>query len=391
MNRNSLLSHNSGTYTSPGTPDYLDNSNVGGIQKGWCSERVPMPVNPSRRHLSAAGLMPFNSGRTLPSKWDDAERWITSPVMGYGVSKNSSKLQSQRQSKSMSGPLGTPGTVCYSNYSLAMPVQQVGSVRNFMAGSPFTTGVLVPDGLSIHYGNGNGGHCKPVLTVNNVGQDVSLPGWSDLLSESSLPSSRDEKLEDTKDSEDIVSRVVSRQDMATQMSPTGSSHSSPEGISSFSTSPRAILSLVESNSNCSAKLEVRDVQVDKRALTIRQFKEKGSPDVEDLTSPWDAEATNNTSKLQRDEAKITAWENLQKAKAEAKIRKLEMKLEKKRSAAMDKILNKLRISQMKAQDMRSSISDSHASQIPRTSHKVVSFRKYIKMRSLSGWFSCHAC
>ena len=33
---------------------------------------------------------------------------------------------------------------------------------------------------------------------------------------------------------------------------------------------------------------------------------------------------NVTFRLQREEAKITAWENLQKAKAEAAIRKLEV-------------------------------------------------------------------
>ncbi|KAJ1419131.1 Remorin, C-terminal [Sesbania bispinosa] len=60
-----------------------------------------------------------------------------------------------------------------------------------------------------------------------------------------------------------------------------------------------------------------------------------------------------TSGLQREEAKIIAWESLQKAKAEAAIRKLEMKLEKKRSSSMDKILNKLRRAQMKAEKMRS--------------------------------------
>lgn len=32
------------------------------------------------------------------------------------------------------------------------------------------------------------------------------------------------------------------------------------------------------------------------------------------------------SRLQREEAKITAWENLQKAKAEAAIRKLEVRV-----------------------------------------------------------------
>uniref|UniRef100_A0A5B6ZR65 Remorin C-terminal domain-containing protein n=1 Tax=Davidia involucrata TaxID=16924 RepID=A0A5B6ZR65_DAVIN len=389
MKKNSLSSHNSGTYTSPGTPDYRD-CNVGAIQQGWCSERVPLPANNSRRHISTASLLPFNSGRTLPSKWDDAERWITSPVLGYGVSKTS-LAQPQRRPKSKSGPLGAPGTVYYSNYSPAMPVLQGGGVRNLLVGSPLTTGVLIADGLTIHYGGGNGAQSNPVHTENNMARATSLPGWSDLLSESSSPSSQDEKLDGTKDSQTMVSRVVSRRDMATQMSPEGSTRSSSKERSPFSTSPPSNLPIVEPHSNHPVKLEVRDVQVDKRATVIRQSRKKRSPDVEHLSSSRDVVESAKNTKFQREEAKITAWENLQKAKAEAAIRKLEMKLEKKRSASMDKILNKLRIAQMKAQEMRSSISDSHACQAPRISYKLVSFRKYIKMGSLCGCFTCHAC
>ncbi|KAI3806619.1 hypothetical protein L1987_22529 [Smallanthus sonchifolius] len=54
-----------------------------------------------------------------------------------------------------------------------------------------------------------------------------------------------------------------------------------------------------------------------------------------------------TQKICRDfgtlDKRITALENLQNAKAEASIRKLEMKLEKKKLESMDKIMNKLRI------------------------------------------------
>ncbi|THG00096.1 hypothetical protein TEA_012392 [Camellia sinensis var. sinensis] len=348
MRKHSLLSRNSGTYTSPGTPDYRD-GNAGGIQKGWSFGKSATAFKQQSEHISAAALMPFNSGRTLPSKWDDAE----------------------------SGPLGAPGVGCFSNYSPAMPVLQGGaSVRDFIAGSPFTTGVIVPDGLSIHYGCNNGAQSNPLLmlTGNAMARAGSLPGWSDLLNE---------KLDGAKDAETMVSRVVSRRDMATQMSPRDSTGSSPKGRSSFSTSPPSILPIVESHSNDSAKLEIRDVQVDKRATVTKQAKKhgvrkikNGSPDVKNLTSSWDiAEAANNMSKLEREEAEITAWENLQKAKAEAAIRKLEMKLEKKRSASMDKILNKLRIAQMKAQEMRSSKSDSSAQLVAKTSHKVVFFRK----------------
>ncbi|XP_059641476.1 uncharacterized protein LOC132283535 [Cornus florida] len=384
MKKNSLLTHNSGTHTSPATPDYQD-GNVGGIQKGWCSERVP-PTNSGRRHIGAAALMPFNSGRTLPSKWDDAERWITSPISQSSVSKTL-LVQPQRRPKSKSGPLGVPGTVYYSNHSPTVPVLQGGSVRS----SPFTTGVLLTDGLSIQYGGGNKLHPNPGHTNSNMARTASLLGWSDLLSESSLPSSQDEKFEGTKASEAMVSPVVSRRDMATQMSPEGSTHSSPQGRSLFATSPPSILPSVKPHNNHSTKLEVRDVQVDKRATVTWQLKNNGSPDVKELTSSSNvAEAAKDMSKFQREEAKITAWENLQKAKAEAAITQLEMKLEKKRSASMDKILNKLKIAEMKAQEMRSSVSDNHSPQIRRSYDKVLVLRKYVKIGSLRNWFTCHA-
>ncbi|KAI8535135.1 hypothetical protein RHMOL_Rhmol10G0152000 [Rhododendron molle] len=359
MKEHSLMSRNMGIYSSPGTPDYHD-GNVGSIRKGWNSERVPLPSNSSRRHINAAALMPFNSGRTLPSKWDDAERWITSPVSGLGVSRPLPQ-QPQRRPKSKSGPIGGPGVDSFSNYSPAPQLLQGGSVRDFMAGSPFTTGVLVPDGMSIQYGGHNVVQSSLVHTGTAMGRTASLLGWSDTLTESSSPSSRVrewgkrkdeveivkiivdhqmagvstyEKLVGTKDAETTVSRVVSRRDMATQMSPTDSTRSSatsPKDRLSFSTSPPSILPVLEPYSNHSAKLEIRDVQVDKRVTVTRQsgkhgvrMKQNESPVVEDLTSTWDiSKATRNISKLQKEEAKIAAWENLQKAKAEAAVRKLE--------------------------------------------------------------------
>ncbi|KAL3526782.1 hypothetical protein ACH5RR_011438 [Cinchona calisaya] len=385
---------NSGAYTSPGTPEYGD-SYGRGIPKGWSSERVPLPTNSSRKHISAAALMPFNSGRALPSKWDDAERWITSPISGYGLCKTST-LQPQRQPKSKSGPLGTPGLMYLPNYSPTAPVLEGGSGRNFMAGSPFTTGVLLPDGLSSHYGTGNVAKSNSLYAENAIAHASSVPGISDFLSEPSNPSSQDDKLDDCKEAERSVSRVVSRRDMATQMSPKGSTHSSPKGSSSFSAFPLPIPTAADQLNHYSTKVEVRDVQVDKGATVTRQSKKhrarkkrQKSSDLEDIASHWDvSEAGKSSSKLQREEAKITAWENLQKAKAEAAIRKLEMKLEKKRSTSMDKILNKLRAAQTKAQEMRSSITENQALRSSKISHKVL-FGKYVKTTSLSHCFSCY--
>lgn len=64
----------------------------------------------------------------------------------------------------------------------------------------------------------------------------------------------------------------------------------------------------------------------------------------------------------------------------------QMKLEKKKSSSMDKILNKHRDAQTKAQEMRRGMSESVSSQ---PSRKFRTLRKYIT-NSLSGCFRCHS-
>ncbi|XP_065634227.1 uncharacterized protein LOC112003292 isoform X2 [Quercus suber] len=402
-----------GTFPSPGTPNYRHASV--GMQKGWSSERVPSHSNGgggggggNRRQLATStSLLPFNNGRTLPSKWEDAERWIFSPVSGdSGSSRNSVQpqqpLPQQRRPKSKSGPLGPPGVAYYSLYS---PIFDGGNVGNFVvAGSPFSAGVMAADGLAMRGGGGGGGNGGGFIGRNEpcMARSVSVHGYSEMLNQSSLPGSRDEKNDGVKDAGTDISRGVSRRDMATQMSPEGSSHSSPERRLSFSASNPSALPIVELQSVPSSKLEVRDVQVDERVTMTRwskkhkaRFPGKGSDNVDnwkkkDLdaqSSDWDIKTI---SKLKREEAKINAWENLQKAKAEAAIRKLEMKLEKKRSSSMDKIMNKLRSAQKRAQEMRSSMLANQAHQVTGASHKVISFRRTRQMGSLSGCFTCHA-
>ncbi|XP_062097837.1 uncharacterized protein LOC133803737 isoform X2 [Humulus lupulus] len=377
----SLTSRRSGNFPSPGTPNYRHLSV--GMQKGWSSERVPSHSNGGRKHMSAL-LVPFNNGKTLPSKWEDAERWIFSPVSGDGALRSSFQ-QPQRRPKSKSGPLGPPGIAYYSLYSPAIPMFEGGNVGNFMASSPFSAGVIAPDGLAIRP-NGYGG-AFPARTEPCLARSVSVHGCSEMLSQSSMPVVEDENQDGIKDSAANVSRAVSRRDMATQMSPEGSTHSSPKAGISFSNSNPSILPIVELESAPSCKSEVRDVQVDERVIMTRwskkhraRFSGKGSEIFEnwkkkdgDARSPaWDlSDTTRSISKVKREEAKITAWENLQKAKAEAAIRKLEMKLEKKRSSSMDKIMKKLKSAQKRARDMRNSVSTNQAHQVSRSNHKVV--------------------
>lgn len=393
-----------GTFPSPGTPNYRHNSF--GMQKGWSSERVPLHNNGGRKHTNNPALLTLNSGRTLPSKWEDAERWIFSPISGDGVVRNSVPLP-QRRPKSKSGPLGPPGIAYYSLYSPAAPAYEGGTFGNFITGSPFSAGVISTNGLGIHSGGHEGafhGQTEP-----SMARSLSVHGCSEMLgqlSSTGLQEESGENLTTVKDSGTDVSRVVSRRDMATQMSPESSVHSSPKTRPSISASSSSAMHMFELGA-VTSKLEIRDVQVDNQVTMTRWSKkhkasfpwkesldDKRKKDADAVSRCSDLDIPNigkSISKVKREEAKITAWENLQKAKADAAIRKLEMKLEKKRATSMDKIMNKLKSAQKRAQEMRSSVMANQSPQDNRTSSiKSLSFYRTRHMGSLSGCFTCHA-
>ncbi|KAG6522064.1 hypothetical protein ZIOFF_019198 [Zingiber officinale] len=427
----------SGTFTSPGTPTYRHGAGAAAYQKGWCSERVPLPAHNNRRYGGGGVLLQFANGRALPSKWEDAERWIFSPVSGDGVGRPF--VQSHhRRPKSKSGPLGPPAGLGLrgSNYSLASPLVPCfdsGRVGNFAANSPFLAGVLIPErGFSGNGGRGRGncrggiglvggamegdGKANSTTGEPSMFRSASVHGWSDNLieSSSSIPSSQalhftkssldhyaDGKFDCSREAASMISSSILRKDVATQMSTDGSTSSSPREKPSSPSSASA--SAIEELASHFSKLEVRDVQVDDSVTVTRwsrkhtaQDSNRQSPRIirwkktEGKTCAWDVSKTaNSISEKKREEAKITAWENLQKAKAEAEIRKLEMKLEKKRSSSMEKILNKLRLAQSKAQEMRSDVAAFQENQVMRNK-KASHFRKNGQIGSFSGCFTCHA-
>ncbi|AES94694.1 putative remorin [Medicago truncatula] len=403
MKKNSGPSQKLGSFLSPKEPNYRE-KNIEN-QKGWNSERVllhPTTSSNIRRQAYVAGVSPFNSGRTIPSKWDDAERWICSPVSSSGY------VQHQRNPKSKSGPIVPQGTTYYSNFSPTIPLRNGLVVKNLMMSSPFTTGVLAPDIVSLqHYyphDNLYGARYdidddSSVVNENGVAHTSAsnAPSWSELLSDPSSPNSHDEKFDGTKN-EDTVMSPMSKIDKGTQMS-------SPETENEDHSSPKSSSPILAMNpKSChSEKLEIKDVQVDCQANVIKWSKsyasklssfngkelKKSGTEASGLDI---AETTSDTSssKFERDdEAKIIAWESLQKAKAEAAIRKLEMKLEKKKSSSMDKILNKLRRAQMKAEKMRSLTPVQQEQHVSKT-WKVFSFTKYGKIWSPSSCFASHA-
>lgn len=195
MKKSSSSSQKLGSFLSPREQNYREKSIES--QKGWSSER-------KRRNSNVT--TPFNSGRTIPSKWDDAERWICSPVSSYANNRSFyPQNQIQRRPKSKSGPIVPPGTAYYSNYSPTVPLHNGLVVKNLMMSSPFTTGVLAPDALSLQhfyahdtlfgpprYDFDN----SPLLNDNGpaLSSMSSAPLWSELICDPSSSSSQGMKL-----------------------------------------------------------------------------------------------------------------------------------------------------------------------------------------------------
>lgn len=184
MRKNSVYSLRADAFPSPDTPDYRKAGVA--MQKGWSSERVPLHTNAGRKHVTGGGLLPLNNGRTLPSKWEDAERWILSPVSRDGTGRDAHPAP-QRRPKSKSGPLGPPGAAFHSLYSPAGTMFEGENMGNFMPSSPFSAGGIISiDGLTVQ-SSGPGG-IFPTQADSCMARSVSVHGYSEMQSQSPMPS-----------------------------------------------------------------------------------------------------------------------------------------------------------------------------------------------------------
>ncbi|WZZ08123.1 hypothetical protein YC2023_094044 [Brassica napus] len=296
--KTSVSTNKSSVFPSPGTPTYT-------MQKGWSSERVALGRSPPN-----AAFLPLYSGRTVPSKWEDAERWILSPLAREEAARTS--FTASRRPKSKSGPLGPPGLAYYSLYSPAVPMVHGGNRGCLTSTSPFSARVLPH----------NGSTAFPQKTDHCMARSVSIHGCSQTLAP------QDDIHESIKDAAGDA-RAVSRRDMATQMSPEGSIRLSPErecSLSSSSPTARSIVELLNARVN---RAEAKDLQVDEKVTVTRWSKRHrslhhgDSSNMRDHLHGQDRDPQGLTW-VKTEEARIISWQNLQKAKAEAEIRKLEV-------------------------------------------------------------------
>ncbi|KAL4584473.1 hypothetical protein LXL04_009075 [Taraxacum kok-saghyz] len=111
--------------------------------------------------------------------------------------------------------------------------------------------------------------------------------------------------------------------------------------------------------------------------------------------PWEEEKTKTHLRYQREEAKIQAWVNLQNAKAEAQSRKLEVKIQKMRSKFEEKMMKKMATVHRKAEELKAVAQYEHNLQIQKATtmrgKKTKNLHESLHYSGNGGSCTCFPC
>uniref|UniRef100_A0A0D9VNT3 Remorin C-terminal domain-containing protein n=1 Tax=Leersia perrieri TaxID=77586 RepID=A0A0D9VNT3_9ORYZ len=329
------------------------------------------PPTVKRSSAVAALLPPFS--RPTPSKWDDAEKWISSPT----ANRN--------------GRVGNAaGAVVPKKSALAFPehVTRPPPVSKVVAEVPSNTGTLVKSSVALSQPNS----FNPAQSASIV--DEPAPAV----------------------------RSVSMRDMGTEMTPIASQTGTPI-IASTPTSSRtptpqrnAQISIGEFSSSkiemseeelqMNTRKEIMDLgeRLGKTTIAAWASKEEKSTtnfrnittdkaveiDRETRAADWEeAEKAKYLARFQREEVKIQAWENHQKAKIEAEMKRIEAKLEIKRAREQDRLSSKLAAARHKAEAKREAAEARRNQEAARTEEQAAQIRKTGHIpSSISCWCWC---
>ncbi|CAK9206745.1 unnamed protein product [Sphagnum troendelagicum] len=103
---------------------------------------------------------------------------------------------------------------------------------------------------------------------------------------------------------------------------------------------------------------------------------------------WEeAEQAKYAARFKREEAKIQAWENHEKAKAEAEMRRIEVKVERMWSHANESMMNKLAAAHRRAEDLRAAAEARRSEQIAKAAVHAEHIRATGKMPTTTFFFA----
>ncbi|KAK4349413.1 hypothetical protein RND71_032168 [Anisodus tanguticus] len=347
--------------------------------------------------------------RPMPSKWNDAEKWIMNRQMQVNHSK---KVQLQNQA--YRGPATSMVRVAPESrsYESKLAVKKVDFCQPACQ--------IVPEKFDFEqpgsHSRGNG--------VNAVSLDL-CPESKDLT----------EMIEDRTVGPAI--RSVSMRDMGTEMTPIPSQEPSRTATPVGATTPlRSPTSSIPSTphrgepaptptENYIDNASQTSTENNRRELTEEELKMKtrkeivalgvqlgkmniaawASKDEKDKSedaaaeaerleyakraAAWEeAEKSKHTARYKREEIKIQAWESQQKAKLEAELRKIEAQVEEMRAQAQAKMVKKIAMARQKSEEKRAAAEARRNQHAEKNTEQVQYIRQTGRLPSSSSFTCC---
>ncbi|KAK9267889.1 hypothetical protein L1049_010326 [Liquidambar formosana] len=358
--------------------------------------------------------------RTMPSKWNDAEKWIVSRQNAQANYTKKTVLQSQANRLPVTNMVRVAPESAGNDHKIS--VNRVADTKRVDFCQPMSQMGLdrfsfVPTGTHPISGQASGGNA--IIHPCPQSKDLMEVGHLELSCTRS-------PTEDTTGLPAI--RSVSMRDMGTEMTPIASQEPSrtatPEGATTPLRSPTSSLpstprrgapaptptenttddeSRPTENSNKELseqemKLKTRreivalGVQLGKMniaAWASKDEKEKNTSPVKTIdmekldrieferrAAAWEeVEKSKHTARYKREEIKIQAWESQQKAKLEAEMRRIEAQVEQMRAHAQAKMVKKIAMARQRSEEKRAAAEARKNRQAERTASQAEYIRQ----------------
>ncbi|XP_010937253.1 uncharacterized protein [Elaeis guineensis] len=371
--------------------------------------RLETPSTPGRPVFSfSPGYL---SRKSIPSKWDDAEKWLI----------NSSRHESPAHGFKPSEPsrVSRQNDVFHQKGDAFYEKPRLSEEKTLTAPVPSFYGTVMPlDPNAAFHGASSDVLLKDKFTDN---VEPILPNfrYSEPTKESFL------FCETMKDAATEVASEVRRRDVGTEMTPLGSSttsrchtpiksysparHNTPANTSGSLVPCNTSIDISELKDCHFAKLELsaqydsmvatwssREEEEEEVSKSLRHSEISGGRQsiAESRASTWEEEEKNKSCiRYQREEAKIQAWVSLQSAKAEAESRKLEVKIQKMRSTLEEKLMKRMGIVHRRAEEWRAAAQLQHSQQLQKASEQAKKMKSqpssHFSGRTSCGCFPCN--
>ncbi|KAL7601956.1 hypothetical protein Lser_V15G25377 [Lactuca serriola] len=294
----------------------------------------------------------FGSRKNLPSKWDNAEKWLIngheSPARGLIKSAAFAPKQQDEKVGAFSDD--------EKRVTRATCIFQ-GPKTVFLGHHHCSSDMLLKDKFADEVEP-----MEVLLEAKKTETDMTLAG-SSTISRCSTP---------------LKSRSPPRHNTPTTIGPLGlTNQSSSLDIGHIQEwhlaklQPRTTLFDIITSKWSSREEEEEEEDISKR-LGYFEMKDES---LENIPGPrpsaWEEkEKSEYCIRYQMEEAKIQAWVNLEKAKAEAESRKLEVKIEKMRSKHEEKLMKKMIVVDRKAEELRAAAELEHSEQVRKMSNSL---------------------